>query len=147
MLLAFPTGPPAVHIAELAGTVGYGHPLVDEAVIRVKDSVKSLVSVLVQKAQSVHPVRQLVLIVLRNISAKRTATLVGLVTSAGLKSLRIGAQQDRPTAEQVSVGRHPDEKDMRFNLTLRDRAGKDLGPLYCGQSGQQPLLRAHSEPS
>ncbi|GAA5868636.1 hypothetical protein JCM3774_003607 [Rhodotorula dairenensis] len=103
VLLAFPTGPPAVHIDELAGTVGYGHPLVDESVIPVKDAVNTLVSVLIQKAQADQPVQQLVVDTRRNISAKHHANILELVASAGVRHLRLGIQQDRLTEEEVSI--------------------------------------------
>jgi hypothetical protein len=102
ILLAFPTGPPSLYIEELVGTVGYGHPLVDESVIPVKDAIHALINVLLQRAFSGQPVRQLVLGSRRNMPRRHQENLVGLIGAAGLRRLDLGARHEYLTKEEVS---------------------------------------------
>ncbi|KWU44050.1 hypothetical protein RHOSPDRAFT_34479 [Rhodotorula sp. JG-1b] len=103
VLLAFPTGPPCLYIEELVGTVGYGHPLVDESVIPVKDAIHALISVLLQKALSGQPVRHLAIWSRRNMSDRHQVNLMGLVGSAGLYRLELGERDEYLTQEECDI--------------------------------------------
>ncbi|GAA5988317.1 hypothetical protein JCM10908_002160 [Rhodotorula pacifica] len=94
VLLAFPTGPPVLYLDELTGTVGYGHPLVDEKVIPVKDSVNTLVAVVFQKANWGQPIRQLVVDHRRNVTPRHQGNLISLALGAGVQNLQLGSKED-----------------------------------------------------
>lgn len=122
VLLAFPTGPPCLYIEELVGTVGYGHPLVDESVIPVKDAIHALISVLLQRALSGQPVRHLAIGSRRNMSDRHQVNLMGLVGSAGLYRLELCERDEYLTQEEVSPRSRPIPATRRHADDVGDSA-------------------------